>query len=133
MCIEPRDLPTYAVQHIEGCWRVLAPCDDPHLPPIIVADVIDVAGDQAYANTCVSRRSPDMMIRSFTVERRPILAASRINRTRGEIGNLDWREQVLELARLVDFLQPEHDPETFHLRKLEVARGLRRLARWHTA
>ena len=52
-------------------------------------------------------------------------------RTRGEINNLDFRSDLLELARLLDHLAPDfHDPELFHVQKNALAAELRRLARW---
>ena len=51
-------------------------------------------------------------------------------RTRGEINNLDWRDDLLQVARLLDRLAPDwHDPNLFHEQKSALAHELRRLAR----
>ena len=54
-----------------------------------------------------------------------------IPKGRGQINNMDWRTDLLELARLLDHLAPDfHDPELFHVQKNALAAELRRLARW---
>ena len=51
-------------------------------------------------------------------------------KTRAEIGNVSRRDQLLELARLLDRLTPDYsDPERFLLQKSALAHELRRLAR----
>ena len=53
------------------------------------------------------------------------------SKTRAEIDNVDWRSDLLEIARLVDRLAPDrHDPELFHMQKNALAHELRRLAHW---
>jgi hypothetical protein len=50
-------------------------------------------------------------------------------KTRSQI--IDWRTDLLALARLLDHLAPDfHDPELFHVQKNALAAELRRLARW---
>ena len=52
-------------------------------------------------------------------------------RTRGEINNLDFRSDLLELARLLDHLAPDiRDPERYFVQKSALVHELRRLARW---
>jgi hypothetical protein len=52
-------------------------------------------------------------------------------KARGQINNINWRTDLLELARLLDYLAPDfHDPELFHVQKNALAAELRRLARW---
>lgn len=51
--------------------------------------------------------------------------------TRAEINNVDWRDDLRQLARLVDLLSPDRDdPEAFYLKNNMVACELRRLAKW---
>ena len=43
-------------------------------------------------------------------------------RTRGEINNIDRRDDLLQIACLVDRLTPDrHDPELFHVQKNALA------------
>jgi hypothetical protein len=52
-------------------------------------------------------------------------------RTRGEINNIDLRSDLIEVARLLDPLAPDHhDPERYHLQKDALVHELRRLAHW---
>jgi hypothetical protein len=48
--------------------------------------------------------------------------------SRAELGNVSWRDELLEYAAQLDRLQP-YDLEAFCLQRLALARGLRRLAR----
>jgi len=49
---------------------------------------------------------------------------------RADIGNISWRDQLLELARLLERLTPDYsDLERFLLQKSALANELRRLAR----
>jgi hypothetical protein len=51
-------------------------------------------------------------------------------RTRVEINNISWRDDLLAIATLLDRLVPDrHDPELFHVQKNALAHELRRLAR----
>jgi hypothetical protein len=53
--------------------------------------------------------------------------------TRGEMNDIAWpREELLQVARLLDRLQPpsSHDPERYFEQKSALAHELRRLARW---
>jgi hypothetical protein len=107
------DVPLYAAQRVEGFWRVIAPDPDPCAPPVRVVAAVS---------------EPAKTMRSGVVKPfgQPYDPAKRFHRA--DFDNADWREQLLELAHLVDLLQPDHGSEAFHLRKLLVARGLRRLA-----
>lgn len=59
------------------------------------------------------------------------LHTTRPRTTRAEFGDADWRDDLLQLARLVDLLSPDRDdPECFYLKKNLVACELRRLAKW---
>ena len=49
---------------------------------------------------------------------------------RADIGNISWRDQLLELTRMLERLTPDYsDPERFLLQKSALANELRRLAR----
>ena len=64
------------------------------------------------------RRSA-IVVRPFDLDRK---------RTRAEIS---WRDDLLQLARLIDKLSPERDdPEAFYVKKNAVSHELRRLAQW---
>jgi hypothetical protein len=52
-------------------------------------------------------------------------------RTRAEIGNVSWRDDLLQLAKLIDTLSPDRDdPVAFCIKKNAVSHELRRLAKW---
>jgi hypothetical protein len=111
------DLPLFAVQRSGfGHWLLRAPVEDPLLPPVAVVAAVEEPAYWGYA-----RRS-EIVVRPFDSDRK---------RTRGEMSNLDWRGELLQCARLLDRLAPDHhDPERFHLQKDALAHELRRLARW---
>ena len=53
------------------------------------------------------------------------------NLRRREVSNVSWRDDLQQLARLVDLLSPDRDdPQSFYLKKNMAARKLRRLAKW---
>ena len=53
------------------------------------------------------------------------------NLRRREVSNVSWRDDLRQLARLVDLLSPDRDdPQSFYLKKNMAARKLRRLAKW---
>ena len=62
---------------------------------------------------------------------RSALRTSRVPQTRAEIGDINWRDDLLQIARLVDRLSPDRDdPEAFFVKKNALAHELRRLAHW---
>jgi hypothetical protein len=50
-------------------------------------------------------------------------------RTRGEINNIDLRSDLIEVARLLDHLAPDHHDPDYHLQKAALVHELRRLAK----
>jgi hypothetical protein len=107
----------YAVRRVVlGGWLLLARNDDPFLPAVVAVAAID------EPDYCGQKRSA-------TVTR--LFDAYKVGRTRAEIGNVSWRDDLLQLAKLVDLLSPDRDdPEAFYLKKNLVACELRRLAKW---
>jgi hypothetical protein len=112
------NLPLYALQRsAPGYWLVRAPAEDPLLPAVVVVAAFDEPA--AY---CGPAKRSAIVVRPFDPDRKP---------TRAEMGNGNWRGELLECARLLDRLVPDHhDPERFHLQKDGLAHELRRLARW---
>jgi len=112
-------LPFYAVHRSSsGRWLVWAPNSDPLSPTVRVVAVL-VEPDYPI----VEEPRGAVVIR---LQQPP-------TRTRGEINNLDFRSDLLELARLLDHLAPDiRDPERYfvHVQKSALVHELRRLARW---
>ena len=122
MCVQLPDLLLFALQRAApGRWLVRAPYEDPLLPAVVAVAAVeepDYAGTSKWqaANTVVT-------MRPFP----PPHGAQ----TWAEFGDVNWRSELLECARLLDRLVPDHrDPELFHLQKDALAHELRRLARW---
>jgi hypothetical protein len=114
-------LPLYAVQRFgSGRWLIRAPSDDPCAPAVRVVAVLT---EPDYSG--VGEHRGATVIRSFRSWQ------SRAPKTRAEI-NISWpRDELLEVARLLDHLAPDfHEPELFHVQKNALAAELRRLARW---
>jgi hypothetical protein len=111
------DLPLYAVQRSgSGRWLLRTLCNDSFTP---AARCVAVLQEPDYP-TVEEQRGAEVI----RLQQPP-------TRTRGEINNLDFRSDLLELARLLDHLAPDfHDPELFHVQKNALAAELRRLARW---
>jgi hypothetical protein len=111
------DFPHYAAQCSAAGRRLIrAPVDDPLLPAVVLVAAVD---EPIYRGA--TKRSA-IVVRPFDPDRKP---------TRAEIGNIDWRGELLQFARLLDRLAPDHhDSERFHLQKDALAHELRRLARW---
>src|SRR5262245_11383142 len=104
MCIH---WPIFAPQRasLSGHWLLRSASDDPRLPAVVV-----VAGiaEPAYAGR--ARRSTNVT-RFYP----PTHGAQ----ARADFGSVSWRDDLLQLARLIDTLSPERDdPEAF-LRKKE--------------
>jgi hypothetical protein len=98
------DLPIFALQRsAPGRWVLWAPDENPFTPAVHAVAVLE-----------------DMTMRPTAP-----------TRTRAEWGNVDWHEDLLQLARLVDRLSPDRDdPEAFFVKKNALAHELRRLAHW---
>jgi hypothetical protein len=95
---------------------VWAPDDDPCAPAVRVVAVFDApsySGAEKRRGGDVIRFKPDTP------------------KACGQINNINWRTDLLEVARLLDHLAPDfHEPELFHVQKNALAAELRRLARW---
>ncbi len=130
-----RDLPLfYAAQRFGGCWRLLAPNNDPFLPSVIVAHVVEELEESEYTesksrwNRDVTRPFPTAQpshIRSWRQD-----AQLRQPQTRAEI---TWpRERLLEVASLLDRLSPPdfRNPSLYFEQRSAIVHELRRLARW---
>jgi hypothetical protein len=76
-----------------GYWLVWAPSEDPFLPATVAVAAVE---EPAYSEH--ARRS-EIVVRPFDTDRK---------RTRGEINNLGWRGELLQCARLLDRLVPDH-------------------------
>jgi hypothetical protein len=105
------DLPLYALQRSgSGRWLPRTFCDNPFTPAVLsvaVFDEPDYSGAEKQRGGQVIRLHPNT------------------TRIRGETNNLDFRTDLLEVARLLDHLAPDiRDPERFH-----VQIELRRLAK----
>jgi hypothetical protein len=110
------ELPLYALQRsASGRWLLRAPVFDPFLPAVVA---VAVFVEPAYPGA--GRRRGDVIPFDHTK-----------TLSRAEIGNASWRDDLRQLARLVDLLSPDRDdPESFYLKKNLVACELRRLAKW---
>jgi hypothetical protein len=111
------DLPLYALRRLaSGHWLIRAPDSDPFMPAL----------------RCVAAlEEPDYPVVEEQRGGEVIRFKSDIPKARSQINNIDWRADLLELARLLDHLAPDfHDPELFHVQKNALAAELRRLARW---
>jgi hypothetical protein len=97
-----------------GRWLLHARSDDPFLPAVVLVAAID---QPAYPSI---ERGADVI--PFDLDRKL---------SRGTINNFSWRDDLLQLARLIDTLSPERDdPESFYVKKNAVSHELRRLAKW---
>jgi hypothetical protein len=111
------NLPLYTV-HVSsrGRWLLRAPSEDPFLPATVIVAAVEVL------DFCGRAKWGAVVTRLFD---------PRSGRTRAEVGNIDWRDDLLQLSRLIDTLSPERDdPEAFCIKKNAVSRELWRLARW---
>ena len=110
-------VPIYAVHRSgSGRWLVWAPDSDPFAPAV---RCVVVVAEPDYPNVAEQRGGEVIRFKPD------------IPKARGQINNIDWRTDLLELARLLDYLAPDfHDPELFHVQKNALAAELRRLARW---
>jgi hypothetical protein len=111
--VEP-DPPLFALQRLgprRGLLR--APCADPFLPAVCVAAVLD---ERDYAGDAM----------------KPLSTSTRVPTTRAEFGNISWREDLLQLAKVLDQLSPpdHRNPERYFERRSALAHELRRLAWW---
>jgi hypothetical protein len=62
---------------------------------------------------------------------KPMHSSREPRTTRAEIGNIDWRDDLPQIARLIDRLTSDRDDlELFHLQKKALVHERRRLARW---
>jgi hypothetical protein len=92
---------------------------DSLLPAVVAVAAVE---EPAY---CGRAKRSTIVVRPFDPDSKP---------TRAEMGNVSWRGELLECARMLDRLAPDHhDPERFHLQKDALAHELRRLARWALA
>jgi hypothetical protein len=112
------DLPLYAAARLtSGRWLVRAPNADPFLPAVHTVAVLE---DEPMTIKPAHFNHP-----------RSALRTSRVPQTRAEIGDINWRDDLLQIARLVDRLSPDRDdPEAFFMKKNALAHELRRLAHW---
>jgi hypothetical protein len=110
------NLPLYAASVSgRGRWLLRAPVSDPFLPATAIISSIN---EPTYAGH--ARRSGEVIPFDHTK-----------TLSRAEIGNASWRDDLLQLAKLVDLLSPERDdPEAFCIKKNAVSHELRRLAKW---
>lgn len=93
------------MQRLPAGWLVRAPNADPLLPAVHPVAVLE---DEPMSV------KPDAT-----------------THTRGELNNIDLRSDLIEVARLLDDLQPpDHVDTEYHLQKAVLVHELRRLARW---
>ncbi len=78
-----------------GAWLVRARDSDPFMPAVRIVAVLEEPTGQGMRSETVVRFDP--------------------NKTRAEINNVDWRSDLLEVARLLDHLSPpdHRDPERY--------------------
>jgi hypothetical protein len=115
-----RDLPLIAVQRL-GCgrWLLRASVADPFSPAVVAVAALD---EPDYAGD--AKRSA-IILRPFDHTK---------TLSRGTINNFSWRDDLLQLARLIDTFSPDRDnPEAFCIKKNAVSHELRRLAKWRPA
>jgi hypothetical protein len=113
------NLPLYAA-HVSGRgrWLLRAPSDDPFLPATVAVAAVEVP------DFCGHPKWSGDVIRSFrgSDPRKPQPS-----------GDIVWpRNQLLEVARLLDRLEPPSStyPDRYFEQKSAIAHQLRRLARW---
>jgi hypothetical protein len=99
-------------------WLVQAPC--PFLPAVIAVAAVE---EPSYAGAKWRSANTVVAMRSF-----PLPHAAK---SRADYGDVSWRDDLLQLAKLIDTLSPDRDdPEAFCIKKNAVSHELRRLARW---
>jgi hypothetical protein len=110
-------LSSFAVERAApGHWLVRVPSDDPFLPATVLIAVLREPSYCGHAK------------RSAHVIRYPPPHAAK---TRADFGTVSWRDDLLQLARVIDTLSPDRDnPEAFCIKKNAVSHELRRLAKW---